>query len=407
MKLSFTSLKAHKSRAFLTMLGIIIGITSVIIIDSVGAGAQSLIFNQVKGIGSNLVGVLPGHREEDEPPAAAFGISITTLKYDDALALVDNENVPHSVAATAYLRGVGTINYKNKNLDASYTGVGHQFLNVEAAEIDEGDFFTLNDERSLGRVAVLGSDVKEGLFGDRNPVGEYIKIKQTNFKVIGYLKPRGNAQFQNQDLQLFIPITTAQKIMLGVNHVGFIRVKVDKSENIKRTMSDVESALRVRHGIKDPSDDDFFVGSQDMVLDTLSMITDILKYLLIAVGGISLIVGGIGIMNIMFVSVNERTREIGLRKAIGARRSDILSQFLVEAINITVIAGVLGILLGMGISGLVALGANLLGYDWDFVISIYAIIISVLFCGMIGISFGYFPAKRASALNPIEALRYE
>lgn len=407
VKLSFAALRTHRGRAFLTMLGIIIGITSVIIINSVGAGAQSLIFNQVKRIGSNLVGVLPGHREGSEPPAAAFGIAITTLSYDDAVALSDPNNVPYALAATPYIRGTANFNYKNRSHDSNFTGVSYQYLQVESAEIAAGTFFALNDERGLERVAVIGDTVKEELFGNEEALGKTIRIKQVNFQVIGVLKKRGTVAFQNQDDQVLIPITTAQKILLGVEHVGLIRVKVAKAEQVAQTMQDVASALRIRHGIKDEADDDFFVGSQELILNTLGMITNIVRYLLIAIGAISLIVGGIGIMNIMFVSVNERTREIGLRKAIGAKERDILQQFLLEAINLTSVAGLIGIGIGVGISFAVATVAQAMDYDWDFVVSPLAILFAVTFSAAIGISFGYFPARKASQMEAIEALRYE
>lgn len=407
IKLSFQSLKNNKIRALLTMLGIIVGIMSVIIINSVGAGAQSLIFNQVKKVGTNLVGVLPGQREGSEPPAAAFGISITTLKYEDAIALRDKNNVRNAIAATPYLRGTAVMTYQNKLHDSSFSGVSHEYLQVESAELETGSFFRIEDERSLQKVAILGSLVKEELFGSDNPINKSIRINKTNFKVIGILKPRGTAAFQNQDDQVLIPITVAQKIMLGVNHLALIRVKIDYPENIKASMEDVTRTLRIRHRIKDPADDDFFVGSQELFLSVLGSITNIIRYFLVTIGAVSLLVGGIGIMNIMYVSVNERTREIGLRKAIGVQNKDILRQFLLEAINLTIIAGIIGIVSGVVISYLVSQLAQTFGYDWDFVVSPIAVVTAVIFSAAIGISFGYYPAKKASQLEAIEALRYE
>jgi putative ABC transport system permease protein len=407
LKLSSTSLRVHKSRALLTMLGIIIGISAVIIISSVGAGAQSLIFNQIKSVGSNLVAIMPGHRSEDEPPAAAFGISITTLSYEDAVSLTDPNNVPHAIAATPYLKGTATLSYRNRTHESSYNGVSFQYPVVEDAKLEQGSFFSIREEKGLERVVILGNVARDELFKKEDPIGKYIRIKNENFKVIGIFQSRGSVAFQNQDDQVFIPITTAQKIMLGVNHVGLIRVKIDASENVQSSMNDVERTLRLRHKIKNPDDDDFFVGSQAMMLDVLGSITDIIRYLLMAIGAISLLVGGIGIMNIMFVSVNERTREIGLRKAIGARKNDILTQFLLEAITLTIAGGVIGITFGAGFSFLVAVIAKSLGYDWDFVVSLVSVSVAVSFCALIGISFGYFPAKKAAVLDPIESLRYE
>ncbi|MEA2113523.1 MAG: FtsX-like permease family protein, partial [Patescibacteria group bacterium] len=238
-------------------------------------------------------------------------------------------------------------------------------------------------------------------------IGQRIKINQIGFKVIGVIKERGTAAFQNQDEQVFIPVRTAQKILLGIDHLALIRAKINKSENTGLIISQVENILRFRHHIKDPVKDDFSVRSAAQALDILGSITQALKMFLAMVAAISLIVGGIGIMNIMFVVVNERTKEIGLRKALGAKRKTILFQFLAESAVMTLIGGLFGIVLGVIIAYAVAVGVNYFGYDWRFIVTPLSVFISTLMAVSVGIVFGLWPANRASKLNPIEALRYE
>ena len=406
---SMTSLLANKVRSFLTMLGIVIGVGAVIIIMAVGAGAQSLILAQVKSLGTNLIGVLPGQAEEKGPPASAMGIVITTLTYEDAVALRDKKNAPHLSAVVAYSNGVGTASWGSHTYDTNLSGCTADMMDVEGGRIENGRFFSEEEEKNLAKVAVLGSTVKNELFGESDAMGQRIKIKKHTFEVIGVMAERGTVAFQDYDDKIFLPIRTMQKLMLGVNHVNMIRAKVDYEENITEAMEEVKITLRDKHDIKDQSGagDDFTVNSAAQALDMIKTVTDALRYFLAAMAALSLLVGGIGIMNIMLVSVTERTREIGLRKAVGATNSNISNQFLIEAIAITLLGGIAGIIIGAVISFLISIVANFLNYDWEFSVSLISIVLAVGVSSLVGLVFGLYPARKASRLEPVEALHYE
>jgi putative ABC transport system permease protein len=407
---SWKALLVNKTRSFLTMLGIIIGVGAVIVIVAVGEGAQSLILDQVQSLGSsNLIGVLPGASDEDSPPASVMGIVITTLVYDDAKALADKKNVPNIESIVAYTKGTGIASWRSNTYDTSLNGCTVGYLDVEGGEVAQGRFFTEDEETNLSKVAVLGNTVAAELFGDSDPVGQQIKIKKHSFEVIGVMAERGTVAFQDYDDQIFIPIKTMQKLIAGVNHLGMIRAEVDFEENVDRAIEDVRATLREQHDIKDQTgaSDDFTVRSAAQALDMITTVTNALQFFLAAMAALSLVVGGIGIMNIMLVSVTERTREIGLRKAVGANNFDIMSQFLIEAVSITVLGGLIGIAGGVILSTFISIVAKLLGYNWSLVISPASIIIAVTVSALVGIAFGLYPARKASRLEPVEALRYE
>ncbi len=395
----------NKMRSFLTMLGIIIGIMSVIIVMSVGAGAQSLIINQVSSLGSNLVGVLPGQSDEKGPPASVFGVVVTSLKEDDIKAVM--KEYPHFVAATGYVKGTDTVVWGDLKTDTTFVGVNSDLPIVEDAIVGQGRFFTSDEDRGSDKVAVLGSQVAHDLFGDQNPLGAKIKIKKTSFNIIGVMKERGSSGFQNQDNQIFVPLTTAQKLLLGINYLSFARLKADDMANVDNGINQAKIILRERHKIDNPTDDDFSVRSMAQGLEALTKITNALKFFLVAVASIALLVGGVGIMNIMLAAVQERTREIGLRKAVGAKNIHIVQQFLIETVMITFIGGLIGIILGVFISFVVAKIAQGMKYNWDFVVPISSILLGCFVSIGIGLIFGISPARRASKLDPIEALRYE
>lgn len=406
IKISFQMLLRNKMRSFLTILGIIIGVMSVVLVMSIGASAQEYILNEVKTMGTDLIGILPGGTSDMGAPASAMGVIITSLKYEDGEDIL-RRNIPNILALTMYVKGNDIISYENNSLDAGYSGVTASYSIVEKAELASGRFFTEDEEKDYSKVAVLGSQVAEELFGDQDPVGEKIKIKKNSFRIIGVLKEKGKSYTQDQDSSVFIPIKTAQKLLLGIDYITLMRVKVADETLVSETTYNIALSLRESHNIDDPKDDDFTIRSSQAALDSLSQITGALQFFLVAVSAISLIVGGFGIMNIMLATVEERIQEIGLRKALGAKNFHIIMQFLIESVVITFISGIIGIILGVVLSFLAAQVIGLFGITWFFIIPVNAVIVAALISVIIGLIFGIFPARKASKLNPIEALRYE
>lgn len=408
--LALHNFKRHLTRSLLTSLGIVIGIAAVIIVISAGQGVKGFLVDQLESFGSNLLQIetkIPSlGSQTDEAQARGFGTVVTTLTLDDMLAIRKHPNIVNNYAGQIgqeVAQGPGT--KKTVSLFGSTTTV----QNIDTAKVAEGRFFTEEEDAALARVAILGSKVASDLFGNTNPVGQFIKIKQKSFKVIGVMEPRGAALFFDYDVYVYIPIRTMQKQILGIDYVTFISNQYRDSDKLKSTIDDLTYLLRNRHNIPldKPDKDDFVINSNEDVLNIFDTIIGGFTILLVALATISLIVGGVGIMNIMYVSVLERTFEIGLRKAVGARRKEILRQFLAEAVLTTGLGGITGIILGSLIAFLISLAANRLGFAWTFSIPIYSVILAVGFSVGTGLIFGIYPARRAADLNPIEALRYE
>ncbi len=408
-KTSIKALKANKVRSFLTMLGIIIGVSSVIIIMSLGSGAQSLIISQIEGLGSNLINISPGKSDDKGPPTSVLGIVVTSLNMDDFNSIEKEKDFLGISSLTAYVSGVGTLSYMGSFYDTSIEGVTADYLLTEGGDLSAGYFFTKADNESFSRLVVLGHTVKEELFGDNNPLGQKIKVKNQSFTVIGVLEERGQVAFNNFDDTVFIPLNTMQRNIAGINYLNSINIRAEDSVDIDELIKNVETILRDNHNISDQSgdSDDFSVRSLSDLLDLVTTITDALRYFLALMAGLSLIVGGIGIMNIMLISVNERTREIGVRKAVGASNKNIISQFLMESIFLTLIGGIIGIVLGIIISWLISIVICSLGYDWAFVVGPFSIFLAVTVSALVGLVFGIYPAKKASKLQAVEALSYE
>lgn len=407
IKISYHNLSSAKFRSFLTMLGIIIGVAAVIIVMSIGSSAQALILDQVKGVGSNLVVVLPGASSKKGPPATVFGVITTTLKYEDLKYLAEKKRMTDVIGVAGYVTGSAELRTKNYSSQTKYQGVTSNLVDVEKIEIKKGRFFTADEETNLSRVIVLGHNQAKNLFPNDNPIGKSVVLKNLNFSVIGIIEKRGSVAFGSPDDEGYVPLFTAQKVMLNIDYLNLIRAKVDRAENIKRAVSDIEIILRERHDIKNSKDDDFSVRDTAQALEMLTNITNVLKYFLVFIAAISLVVGGIGVMNIMLISVHQRIREVGLRIAVGAKKVNIISQFLVESIFITLAGGMLGIIAGVGISFIASIIIAQLGYSWNFIVSFQSIVLGALVTIVIGIIFGVYPALKASRVSPMEALRYE
>lgn len=398
---TIAALSANKVRSGLTVLGIVIGISSVIAMISIGQGAQGSIQSSIQSIGSNLVLVRPGvQRGPGEQVSGGRG-SARSLTQEDADAIIKEVTLAKAVAPEISSRY--QVTSKGKNTNTSIAGVTAAYPSVRNVEIDHGSFIGDQNLRSLSKVAVLGATASTDLFGEGvDAVGQTIRIKNIEFKVIGVTKVKGGSGFGSQDDMIFIPLTSAQRFLAGDNYVSTISVQAQDVDSMKEIQQQITELLLARHHISDPQLADFNTMNQADIVATASSITQTFTILLAAVAGISLFVGGIGIMNMMLTNVTERTKEIGLRKAIGAKKKDITLQFLSEAVMLTFIGGAIGIFLGWSVSyGVMYFGIL------QTSVSLSSVVLAFGVSAAIGIVFGYYPALRASQMNPIEALRYE
>jgi putative ABC transport system permease protein len=403
------SLAQGKMRSLLTMLGIVIGIASVIVLMSIGQSAQALIVNQVQSVGSNLVFVIPGGSPNNRfsSPAASQGIVITSLRQRDVDALERELSITNVVAD---VRGQAQVVYGDNDVTTTFNGTTANHFAVLNMMPERGLPFTKSDVDSLNRVAVIGKELANTLFGpNSDPINKKIRVKDLTFRVVGVLPPKGTGTFGiDQDNLVLVPISVAQSEMLGINHFNDLIVEGNAAYEQSFIKSRITFILRQNHSISDPAKDDFTIRTQEDLLSLLGNITSILTIFLAAIASISLIVGGIGIMNIMLVSVSERTREIGLRKAVGATDRDILQQFLIEAVLLTFLGGLAGLLFGTLVVGLIYVAAvKFSTVGWVFVLPMSAVVLALVVSTLSGLAFGIYPARQAAKKNPIDALRYE
>jgi putative ABC transport system permease protein len=406
LKTAIRGLGANRTRSVLTILGIVIGITAIILIMSLGQGAQNLILSQIQGLGSKTIVVLPGRQPKG--PSDTAQMFIDSLKERDLEAVSKKINVPTAGKIMPMVYGASTAFYGDQTYRLTILGGSELMDKIFDMSPAKGNFISAEDVKGLNGVVVLGSKVKDELFGNSDAINKRIKIKGMSLRVVGVLPSKGQVSFFNFDEMAIVPYTTAMQYIFGKKSYDRIVVEADTTGNINRTVSDITATIRNSHNITDPDKDDFHIETQADLADRLGTITDVLTLFLIAVAAISLIVGGVGIMNIMLVSVTERTKEIGLRKAVGATSKDILIQFLFEAVALTGLGGIVGIILGTAFSVFSSFVINkFTSLSWSFSFPWLAAGIGIIVSASIGLIFGIYPARQAASKSPIEALRYE
>lgn len=400
LKIAVKALSNNKLRGFLTMLGIIIGVASVITMLAIGQGSKESIRAQISEMGSNMIMIMPGTHERGGVRQSAE--SMQTLKEADYKSILNNANFVSAVSPIMQSSGQ-YINGAN-NYPSSMHGVSPEYLEIRKLKIDKGAMFTERDINSSAKVCVVGKTIIDNLFpGDDNPIGKVIRFNKVPFTIVGTLQSKGyNSMGQDQDDVVLAPYTTVMKRVLAIDYIQSIFASALSEEKTEEAIDEITEILRTNHKLRESDEDNFTIRSQQELSNMISSTSDMMTILLACIAGISLLVGGIGIMNIMYVSVTERTREIGLRMSIGARGIDILSQFLIESVIISITGGIIGVLLGCGMAVIVKFILQ-----WPISIQAYSVILSFLVCTITGIFFGWYPAKKASNLDPIEALRYE
>lgn len=415
-KQAIKGIKSSPSRTFLTTLGIMIGIGTVTLVLSLGEGLKSYINSQVDAFGSNTVFIevsVPASTKDisngsnssgNVKSSASNAIPIKTLKIKD---IEDAKNLPNVKNAYGVAVGQQIATYKDVSKTVFIFGSDSSRFDIDKGVIANGRYYTLEEDLSLSQVAILGANLADDLFGNTNPVGKFVRLGNYNFEIIGVYEKRGSMSFSGEDEQIFIPLRTLQKKILGVDYLFYAVVELEDNNISKITKLDIEDMLRRNHYISNPIKDDFKVNTQEESMSVFNTILQAVTFLLIAIASISLIVGGVGVMNIMYVVVTERIGEIGLKKAIGARNKDILYEFMLEAILLTVIGGVIGILGGSLLSFIISEILQSIGLNWGFSVPFLGVFISLIISMSIGVIFGVFPAKNAAKLNPIEALNKE
>ncbi len=422
IQISLRAMRANKVRTGLTVLGMVIGIASVIIVFSAGEGINSLIVGQIESFGgSDMIETeikVPSTKkgvasETQAGMSLAMGVQVTTLTLDD---MEDIDRLPNVEKSYAGIMGQEQVSYGNELRKALLFGVTANFIDLDQSEVDYGRFFFDAEDKSLSQVAVLGCSIKEKLFGESDPIGRSIKIRKKKFRVIGVLKERGAVMTLDFDDFVYAPVRTLQKKIMGIDHVIFMMHQIEDVGLIDNTQEEMRYILRENHNLPHPEGptdwmgvgkDDFRVVSMTESMEIMETVTGAITLLLLAIVAISLVVGGVGILNIMYVVVSERTAEIGLRKAVGARYRDIMLQFLFEAVLITIAGGIVGVVFGVAISFLISWGANYYGLDWEFVVPVRAFVVALGFSAFFGIVFGVYPARKAARMEPVEALRKE
>ena len=396
---ALAALVANKLRALLTMLGVIIGVGAVITMIGIGEGAQKSVMDRIQSLGSNLLFISPG-------AARGGGMTVITSGSSQRLRRTDSEaidtKIPEIEATAPEISRNAQVKYENRNWNTRIVGTTPEYETVRNFRAVKGRYFTRSEERAAAKVCVLGANLVETLFQNAEPIGKTIRISGKAFDVIGVLESKGQSGWNNPDDQIIIPLTTAQRRVLGVDYLSTITAKVINAKNMDRAFLEIERVLRREHKLREAADNDFSIRNQADLITTFQETQQTFTFLLAGIAAVSLLVGGIGIMNIMIVSVTERTREIGVRKAIGATKRDVMLQFLIESIALSVTGGLIGIGCGLAAEYLINAYGTL-----TTVVSINAIVLSFLFAAFVGISFGIYPAWKAANQNTIDALRYE